>query len=411
MIGRKLRRLRRTFYTVPWCVPRWGLAELGATLWCVLTGRVRNGGSIERFVEAVRRYLGVQYALPVNRGRTAIEVALRALGVGEGDDVVVPAYVCESVVEAIDGAGARPVFADVGPDLHTGVEEIRAALTPATRCVIAVHLFGGTAPVDEIERMLEGSGIALIDDAAQGLGASRSGRRIGTFGACGIVSCGPGKPLSGAAGGCLVTNDRDLYARAAAVRLNRESTEAILFRTLGWWVWRRFRRWTLPLRLVLDHLAGEGREGPHVNAPLANLDAAIALHQLETLEARTSERRANARRLLNEMPALREGVIGSPEQELAIKLIVVLPDSGPTMAEAIEMLGDLGLECQRGYTPIRRDASGDSRALPITTDLWPRVLCVPVDLPWHARKREPMTGWPMLAAVPAGADKAAHAIP
>jgi dTDP-4-amino-4,6-dideoxygalactose transaminase len=407
MMGR-LRALRRYSYRVPWAVPPWGWPEMRATLGSVL-GRVTEGPEVDRFAEGVKRYLGVRHVLPLNRGRTAIEVALRAMGVGAGDDVVVPAYVCTGVVEAITNTGARAAFADVGPDLHMGAEEVRAALTPATRCVIAVHLFGSTSAVEEIERLLAGTGIQLIDDAAQALGAQRGGKRIGTFGACGIVSCGPGKPLSGAAGACLVTDDAGLYERAAAVPLARESGSGVLLRTLGWWVWRRWRRQTLPIRVVLDRLFGEPEEAAHVNAPLSNLDAAIALRQLETLDARTLERRANARLLLERLPGLRAGLVGTPEQELVIKLIVVLPAEAPAMLDAIGKLADLGIECQRGYTPVHLK-SPERRSLPVTERIWERVLCVPVDSPWHLPRIGMKSGWPfdeMPATVKLGTPTAA----
>jgi len=409
MMG-KLRALLRYRYRVPWAVPAWGVRELRATVRS-LPARITRGPEVDRFVEGVKRQLGVRHVLPVNRGRTAIEVALRAMGVGPGADVVVPAYVCEGVVDAIERAGARPAFADVGPDLLMGAAEVRAALTPATRCVIAVHLHGSTAPVDAIARELEGTGIRLIDDAAQALGASRGGRPIGTWGACGIVSCGPGKPLSGAAGACLVTNDRELYERAAAVPLQRESAMRVLTRTLGWWFWRRLRKQTLPLRVILDRWKGEAREPDHANARLANLDASIALAQLETLEARTRLRRANARWLLERMPALRPGVVGAPETELVIKLIVVLPPEGPDMLQAIRRLADVGLECQRGYEPAQQYQRAATLRLPLTEQIWERVLCIPVDSAWHPPRGRVLTGWPFEAAqVEAGMDATTGAV-
>ena len=104
-------------------------------------------------------------------------LALRALGLGSGDEVILPSYICRSAVEGVQGVGAVPVFADVGSDLHLTAETVRGAITPRTKAVIVAHLFGKAAPVDRIERSLRGTGIALIDDAAQSLGARCAGDR------------------------------------------------------------------------------------------------------------------------------------------------------------------------------------------------------------------------------------------
>ena len=93
----------------------------------------------------MRSHLRVRYVLPVNRGRTGLELALRALDVGPGADVVLPSYVCRAVLDAVNRIEAHPVFADIGPDLNVTVETVKAALTPQTKCVIVPHLFGWVA--------------------------------------------------------------------------------------------------------------------------------------------------------------------------------------------------------------------------------------------------------------------------
>ena len=172
----RLGNLLRHFYQVPWCVPAWGMREFWATCASVLGGRIVEGDAPARAVEAVKDYLGVAYALPVNRGRTALVLGLRALGVGPGDDVVLPSYLCRTALDAVEAAGANPVFADVGEDLNVTPETVSQALTPGTKCVIVPHLFGKAAPIDVIETILRPAGIPLIDDAAQSLGARRGGR-------------------------------------------------------------------------------------------------------------------------------------------------------------------------------------------------------------------------------------------
>jgi dTDP-4-amino-4,6-dideoxygalactose transaminase len=321
---------RHLSYSVPWSVPQWGWAELRATLARVLTGRARRGADQEHFVEAVRRYLGVRYAMGVDRGRTAIEIGLRAMGIGAGVDVVVPAYICASVVEGVERSGARVVYADVGADLNVTVGTIQAALTPATRCVIVPHLFGRAAAVDDIERSLAGTGIVVMDDAAQALGARRAGRMVGSFGACGIVACGFGKPLAGAAGGVLVTNDPALFERASTLAPEPEPGGVAARRLLAAWLWRRWRRVTLPLQVVLDRLGLRRAEPRHRSAGLANIDAAIGVVQLASLEHHAAARREHARQILAAYPWLR-GMLTSDlgAEDLVLKLVAILPRGGP----------------------------------------------------------------------------------
>jgi dTDP-4-amino-4,6-dideoxygalactose transaminase len=274
--------------------------------------------------------------------------------------------------------GATPVFADIDETLNVTASTIDAALTPRTKCVIVAHLFGTAAPIDEIETLLASKGIALMDDAAQALGARRGGRPVGTFGMCGIVSCGPGKPLAGAAGGLLLTNHRQLFERSAALQLGFESDSAVRQRALQFWVVRRFRRYSLPFSVLIDRLRGASTEPVHVNAALANLDGAIALAQFEALERRAAERRQNAHILLDRFSTLPGKLVSdiSPAG-LALKLVHVLPESAPTVEEGIAVLAGHGIEAQGGYSPLHHDRTDDAN-LPNTTALWRRVLCVPL---------------------------------
>lgn len=377
-----LRSFFSRFYQVPWCVPAWGWAEFCATVGCVLNGAILRGAAVDRFTQAVRERLGMPYALPFNRGRVAIEVALRAMGIGAGDEVVMPSYVCRTVAEATVHAGARPIFADVNSHLHVTPETVRTALTGRTRCVIVPHLFGNSAPIDEIECMLAGTGIGLIDDAAQSFGTRRNGRPVGTFGTCGIVSCGPAKAIAGTGGGVLVTRSADLYRRAKAVPLRTEAPSEVFRRVLAFWVWRRFRGYTLPCYVILRRFLGPSPEEPYVRARLPNLEAAIALAQCRSLDDNASKRRANARRMLSGLgPLARYNIVHPWPENVTLKVVVVLPPDGPDAAEIIRLLGEAGVECQRGYSPLHLEGIPEAVSLPTTEALWRRVVCVPVEVP------------------------------
>jgi len=375
----KIRGFFRYFYSVPWCVPAWGWKEFASTVRAFTTGALVDGPSADRFAAAVRNYLGMKFALPVNRGRTAIEIGLRAMGIGPGDDVLLPSFLCPSVLDSVLNTGARPIFADIGQDLNVTAASVKAALTSQTKCVIVAHLFGAAAAVDEIEALLASKGVALMDDAAQALGARRGDRLVGSFGACGIVSCGPGKPLAGAAGGLLVTNDERLHERASAIRLELEPPSAVGSRALQFWMWRRLRRYTLPFEVLFEQLTGAAKEPVHVNSGLANLDGAIALAQLESLHHHAADRRRNAQVLLRRLSMLpAKSVTSFSSSAIPVKLVYLLPDGGLSVQEAIEILSQHGIEAQSGYSPLHTLYADDSR-FPNTTAVWRRVLCVPLE--------------------------------
>ncbi len=368
-------------YQVPWCVPQWGFGEFASTVRCIVTGRVARGPEPMRFADALRACLDVPYALPISQGRVAIALALQALGLGSDDEVVLPSYVCASVLDAVRYAGIKPIFADVGPDLHVTVETVAAALTAKTKCVIVPHLFGNTAPIEQIATLLHGTGIHLIDDAAQSLGARRAGRLVGTFGICGIVSCGPGKPLAGTAGGVLVTADATLFERASRMALGYESGATIARRVGAFWLWRRFRKFSLALLVLRDRLLGPPDADRLRPTPLSNLEAAIARHQLRALRKHAQERRRNAIRLLEALgPLARWSILDLSGDGAAVKLALVLPAGGPTVTELIDQFAAAGVECQAGYTPCHQ-AAGIEATLPETKRLWQRVVCIPLETP------------------------------
>jgi dTDP-4-amino-4,6-dideoxygalactose transaminase len=184
------------------------------------SGRFVLGPEVAAFENELAAYLGVEHAVGVGNGTDAITIALIALGVGPGDDVLVPSFTFYASAEAIPHTGARPVFCDVDPETFCITREtVERALTPATRAIVAVHLFGSPAPLDEIVPFARERGIAVLEDAAQAVGASLEGRKVGTFGDAATFSFFPSKNLFCLGdGGMIVTNDGSV---AELVRLLR----------------------------------------------------------------------------------------------------------------------------------------------------------------------------------------------
>jgi dTDP-4-amino-4,6-dideoxygalactose transaminase len=376
------------FFRVPAYVPDWGWPEAALAARSVISGQIVSGAATERLRSRIRSELGLRYVIPVNRARYAIQLGLAALGIGHGDDVVLPAYVCEAALEPIRNVGARPVFVEVDSTLHVTAETIEAGLTPSTKCVIVPHLFGNVAPIERIEKVLRARGVALIDDAAQSYGALCAGRPVGSFGNLGVIGCGPGKSLAGPAGGMLVTNDERIHQRASAIDLPPERTASVLRRVAAFWVWFRFRRFSLGAKQFSDRLLPRERKSGDRPGRMSNLDAMLALRQLDRWKANAERRRRVAADIVDRLGHFQHHVISDlSSSAVALRLAILLPDGGPTADDASKLLGEFGIEGRKGYEPL--DATADRPGLPRTSSLARRVLLVPIskrlDDPRHRR--------------------------
>jgi dTDP-4-amino-4,6-dideoxygalactose transaminase len=184
------------------------------------SGRFIGGELVDRFEEEWRASCGTAHAVGVGNGTDALQMVLRALGIGPGDDVVVPTNTFVATAEAVVLAGATPRFADVSPaTLLLTPATLEAALTPRTRAVVVVHLYGQMADMDALTRVARAAGVPIVEDAAQAHGGTWRGRPAGSLGRAGCFSFYPGKNL-GAFGdaGAVVTDDADLARRVRSMR-------------------------------------------------------------------------------------------------------------------------------------------------------------------------------------------------
>jgi 8-amino-3,8-dideoxy-alpha-D-manno-octulosonate transaminase len=171
-------------------------------------------GPVADFERAACETLGCTYATAVANGTAALRCALAALGVGCGDEVVVPAFTFVATVNAVVASGAVPVFAEVDDTLGLDPTLLRECITERTRAIIAVHLENVACDLDAVLDVAERNHIAVIEDTAQAMGATYRGRRLGTFGALGAFSLQQEKNITAGEGGLVVTDDETLYLRA-----------------------------------------------------------------------------------------------------------------------------------------------------------------------------------------------------
>ena len=165
-------------------------------------------------------YVGTKYSVGLNSGTDALHLALRALNIGRGDEVITTAFTFVATASAIGLAGATPVFVDINPDtFNIDPDKIEAAITPKTKAIIPVHLYGQPAEMDKIMDIAKRHNLRVIEDCCQAIGAEYKGQKVGSFGDFGCFSFYPTKNLGGMGdGGMLTCNDETLYNRIIALR-------------------------------------------------------------------------------------------------------------------------------------------------------------------------------------------------
>ena len=193
---------------------------LNAVAGVLEAGQYILGPNVTLFEEEFARYLGIAHAVGLNSGTDALHLALRALEIGPGDEVITSAFSFIATAEAISILGAQPVFVDIDPRSYAlDPRAVEAAITPRTRAIIPVHLYGTPAPMHELMKIAERHSLAVVEDCAQSVGASIDERKTGTFGTISAFSFFPSKNLGACGDGGMVVTDRaDLAQRVRALR-------------------------------------------------------------------------------------------------------------------------------------------------------------------------------------------------
>jgi len=316
------------------------LAELAAV---VETGQLTMGPKVGEFEQLLAEACGTDDAVAVSSGTAALHVAVLALGLGPGDEVLVPAYTFPATGNVVALAGARPVLVDVDPvTMNIDPERARAAVTGRTRAVVAVHLFGRPARLEELPD------VTVLEDAAGALGAQRRGRPAGSLGALGCLSFHPRKIVTTGEGGAVTTSDPALAEAARSLRHH------------GWSPSDRYE------------------DMPHgaFNYRLSDLLCALGIPQVRRLEellaARERVAEGYARRLAGlpvVLPSADEG------DRHGLQAYVVQVDGRDRVMEALRAEG---IQCQIGtYALHRLGAYRDQGSFPGADAAFERALALP----------------------------------
>ena len=345
---------------VPPNAPLTGREEIAAASAVLRSGNLTSashegGEQVRQFESEAASYTGARLAVAVNSGTAALQAALLAFGIGRGDDVLVPSFTFAATANAVVSVGARPVFVDILGDSYTmDPASVEERMTPRTRAVIPVHLYGGVARMDEIAEAAKRRGARVIEDAAQALGSTLDGRHAGTLGDAGCFSLYPAKVMtSGGEGGFVVTDRPRLRDR---------------------------------MRMARNHgmLRGHDVRMPGLNLRMPEVAAAVGRAQLAKLPRFLRARRRNAEALSGMLEGL-DVRLPSPRPGEAVNWYLYTISAGRRRDALARKLGAAGIGAAAYYPvpvhamPLYRTASRrPAWQLPATLRAAREVLSLPV---------------------------------
>ena len=343
-------------HVIPIAKPVIGEEEIAAVTAVLQSGIIAQDSRVREFEEQFAALTGTNYAIAVNSGTAALHVALLARGIGRGDEVITSPFTFISTASAILFTGATPVFADISLDsFNITPASIEEKITPQTRAVIPVHLYGQPCDMKGIMEIARKHNLIIIEDACQAHGAEYNGRKVGSFGT-GCFSFYPTKNMTTGEGGMITTNDEDITQRARMIR-NHGQKQRYYHDMLGY------------------------------NYRMTDIAAAIGLCQLGKLEGFTRRRKENAAYLAHELNKIL-GLITPGIQPGATHVfhqytIRVTPAFGMSRDELRKSLAEKGIMTEIYYPlpihqqPVYREL-GYNDSLPNAEQAAKEVLSLPV---------------------------------
>lgn len=336
--------------SIPWWTPQIAGDEYNLVRQVLDSNYINEGGVTAEFEREIAQRLGVKHAVAVTSGTAALFLALKGVGVGRGDEVIVPDVTFIATANAVDLTGAAPVLVDVDPNtLNVDPGAVSQAVTARTKAIVPVHVSGRPADMTAIMDIARAHGLAVIEDAAEGFMSKLGGRYLGTLGQAGCLSFSPNKTITTGQGSMILTNDDDLHIRL-----------------------RELKDQGRPAR-------GTGGDDLHhtigYNFKLTNLQAAVGLGQLSQLsnrlECQTRIYRLYAERL-RDLPGIR-----LPGFDVDNGVVPQWTDAVVERRDELDAyLSERGAQCRRFWFPLHTQApyrQPDER-FPNSTRVIPRAL-------------------------------------
>ncbi len=345
-------------FRIPLSAPDITQAEIDAVTAVLRTPQLSLGPELPAFESALAEYHGMPHAVAVSSGTAGLHIALLTLGIGAGDEVIVPSFAFIAVANAVLQAGASPVFADIDPiTLNLDPALVEEAITPCTRAIIVVHTFGVPAQMDLLRDLAFRHNLVILEDACEALGATFQNRPVGTFGHLSVFGFYPNKQLTTGEGGAVLAHSVEHAARLRSLRNQGRSGS----------------EW-------LDHTE------PGFNYRLSELACALGRVQLTRLNEMFAMRQAAAERYL----ALLAGISGLelppsrlPDRTISWFVFVVRLSDLAARDHAQSALAARGIATGRYFAPIHLQPAWQNHpnacvSLPITEAIAQQTLALPL---------------------------------
>lgn len=319
-----------------------------------------KGPYIDEFEQQVEEYLGVEHAIAVNSGTSALMAALKGADIGDGDEVIVPSFTQQATANAVKMVGGEPVFADIeretyGLDPDSVVEQI----TEETAAIMPVHVYGSVCQIEQLNAVAADHDLTVIEDAAEALGASKNGQMAGTFGdAAGLSFC-QNKIVPTGEGGMVVTDD-DNIAEIASIYCSHGRTTKDYFET--------------------------SKSGQHIivggNFRMPDIVAALGCSQMEKVEQLIEGRRAAAKRMNDGFETVDGVTPHSFDGRHVYQFYTVTFDKSINRDRIIEVLSENGVSAKVYWDPaVHQSQTYQNKSeyeLPVTEEITQRVLSLPM---------------------------------
>jgi perosamine synthetase len=343
---------------IPLSAPDVTETEIEAVAAVLRTPWLSLGPRLAAFEGALASWVGTTHGVGVSSGTAGLHLCVKACGLGPGDEVITSPFSFVASANAILYEGALPVFVDVDPvSLNIDPQRIEAAITPRTRAILVVHVFGRPAAMAEILAIARRHGLIVIEDACEALGATSGGRAVGSLGDCGVFAFYPNKQITTGEGGIVVTGDARLAERCRSLRNHGRDGSGVAHARLGY------------------------------NYRLSEMAAALGLGQLARLPEILERRRAVAQAYHDRLAGCADLVL--PEMELAdariswFVFVVRLADRfrAADRDRLLAALQQRGIGCQRYFPPLHQQphlqALAGQRSFPVTEAVAERTLALP----------------------------------
>lgn len=332
-------------------------SDIDAVVAVLRSGRLALGPKTVEFESAIADYTGVKYAIAVSSGTAALHLIVRALGIGLGDEVIVPSFTFAASANAFLFEGARPRFVDIEAETYNlDPEDVEQQITPRTRAIMVVDVFGQPAEWEALEAIAAKHNLLLIDDCCEAIGAEYRGKRLGAFGQAGAFAFYPNKQMTTGEGGIITTNSEEIARICRSLR-NQGRDE------MGAWL----------THVRLGH-----------NYRITEMSAALGLSQLKRLESFVEKRAQVAhqyRQALADIPGLKTPFVRSGVRMSWFVYVVTLPE-GTDRDEIIARMDARGVAVRGYFAPLHRQQYMkpyllEDRALPVTENIAARSIALP----------------------------------